>query len=262
MQIYYHVKTYLVANYNVYGEITSKKYADGEKILIAERWDNPSGPSSNYEVGVEGSEGNPEMRRTVVFVRGETQLGQDMFLRGGIDHAQAEKNGLKCVGSDNTPNYKCAIPIAHRNHKNPGTNPWKPGDKFLDWYGSETTQLGTSTAGLLAQGSAADWTTNVWPADFGPQKTVEADGYGVEPLNNFGMHYWMLDVDMDCSRAYLDAQGNRWFEIKSFISNGPGWEADVTQAGAPYQSANHFAQCGRISVFERGSNSAQFLDLK
>jgi hypothetical protein len=262
MKIYYHVKTYLVANYNVYGEITWKKYGDGEKILLAERWDNPSGPSSNYDVGVEASEGNPELRRTVVFVRGETQPGQDMFLRGGIDHAQAEKNGLKCVSSDNTPNYKCAIPIVHRNHKNAGTNPWKPGDKFLDWYGHESTQLGTSQNGLLSQGSPADWTTNVWPADFGAQKTVEQDGYGVEPLNNFGMHYWMLDVDMDCSRAYLDAQGNRWVEIKSFISNGPGWEPDVKQAGAPYQSANHFAQCGKVSVFERGTSSAQFFDLK
>jgi alpha-amylase len=229
---------------------------------VAERWDNPSGPSSNYDLGVDPSEASADIQRTVVFVRGETQPGQDMFIRGGIDHAQAEKLGIKCVSADNSPNYKCALPIAHRNHKNAGTAAWKPGDKFLDWYGHESTQVGTSAAGLIAQGSAADWTTNAWPAEFGLKKTVESDGYGLEPLNTFGMHYWMLDVNMDCSRALQDANGKRWFEVKSYISNGPGWEGDVKQAETPYPSANHFAQCGKLSVFERGSNSAQFIDLK
>jgi alpha-amylase len=185
-----------------------------------------------------------------------------MFIRGGIDHAQAEKLGIKCVNADNSPNYKCALPIAHRNHKNAVTNPWKPGDKFLDWYGHESTQTGTSQGGLIAQGSAADWTTNVWPQEFGPQKTVATDGYGLEPLNTFGMHYWMLDVDMDCSHALQDSNGARWFEVKSYISNGPGWEGDIQQASTPYPSANHFAQCGKVSVFERDKNTVTFIDLK
>ena len=39
--------------------------------------------------------------------------------------------------------------------------------------------------------------------------TVERDGRGYTPLNRFGDHYWMLDVDMDCSKTH---QG--WFEFK------------------------------------------------
>jgi alpha-amylase len=58
----------------------------------------------------------------------------------------------------------------------------------------------------------------------------------------------MLDVDMDCAKT-----GNGWFEVKSFISNGPGWESDVSQPGAPWSSGNHFARCGYLNVFERGN---------
>ncbi len=48
----------------------------------------------------------------------------------------------------------------------------------------------------------------------------------------------------------------KWFEFKSFISNGPGWEGDVAQKNTPYTSGNHFAQCGKINVFARGSSDA------
>ena len=86
-------------------------------------------------------------------------------------------------------------------------------------------------------------------------KTVAANGFGEEQLNNYGDHYWMLDVEMDCSKIV-----NGWFELKTYISNGPGWEADVSQSGTPYASGNHFAQCGKISVFRRGEAAAEFHD--
>ena len=46
------------------------------------------------------------------------------------------------------------------------------------------------------------------------------------------MHYWMLDVDMDCEQAFGDGQGRRWFELKAFmvthlmtaVAPMPGWE--------------------------------------
>ncbi len=261
MQVYYHIKTWLVADYSRYGgQITEKWYQDGQRILLAEKWDNPAGPSSNYDLGVEAPEQNDEMRRTVVFVKAETEPGQDLFLRGGIDHAAAAARGIHCTNGDGTANFKCALPITHLNHKNPTTNPWKVGDKFLDWYGQEGTQTGASH-GWLAQGSAADWTTNAWPQEFGAEKTVATDGYGIEPLNTYGLHYWMLDVMMDCSKAYEGTDGTRWFEVKSFVSNGPGWEPDVQQTDAPYASPNHFAKCGQVSVFERGSSSAVYVKL-
>ena len=43
--------------------------------------------------------------------------------------------------------------------------------------------------------------------------------------------------------------------VKSFISNGPGWEADVNQPGRPWVSGNHFAQCGKLNTFRRGESA-------
>lgn len=263
VSMYFHVKTYLVAKYPTYGEVTSRKYKDGEWILVREKWDNPAGAGTNFNLDTEAAEqpdkGGP--KRTVVFIKGETAPGQDMFIRGGIDHEASKKlRGVDCANEDGTPNYACALPILHRNMKNPTTKPWKLGDAFLDWYGRETQQLVSSASGL-AQGTPADWTTNAWPSSWGTAKSVPVDGYGVEKLNDVGAHLWMLDVDMDCTRAFKGADGNRWFEVKSFISNGPGWEGDVSQAGAPYASANHFAKCGQITYLERGNGKASFKPL-
>ncbi|GAA5219019.1 glucan 1,4-alpha-maltotetraohydrolase domain-containing protein [Corallincola platygyrae] len=179
-----------------------------------------------------------DWQRTVILVEGQTESGQDMFIRGGIDHTYAANVlGRNCTET----NYACAMPIRHLNLKNETTAPWKANDSYLDWYGTES---GQSSA---AEGSAADWTIDQWPADWGAEKTVAVDGYGVEVLNVYGAHYWMLDVEMDCSKA-VDGV---WFELKTYISNGPGWEADVAQSGAPYASGNHFAQCGKVNVFKR-----------
>ena len=198
------------------------------------------------------------VRRTVVFMYGQTASGQDMFLRGGIDHAAALTHmGRSCTQS----NMQCAIPITHRNLRNATTTPWKNGDQYLDWYGRESAQTLISSGHGLAEGTAADWTTNAWT--FGnPLRTVAVDGYGQEPLNRFGSHYWMLDVDMDCSKGFLDPRDGvtRWVEIKSYISNGPGWEGNVAQADRPYASGNHFAKCGKINKFERGSSAVQYFD--
>ncbi len=186
-------------------------------------------------------------KRTIVFIFGQTQTGQDMFIRGGLDHTQASKLlGLSCTAE----NKLCAIPIKHRNFKNATTTPWKVNDHFLDWYGTESGQSST------AQGSPLDWTTNIWPSSWGTKRTVDIDGYGETPFNIYGQHYWMLDVDMDCSKTV-----NGWFELKSFISNGPGWEGNVGQPGTPYTSGNHFAQCGKRNVFSRGSNAAEITNL-
>lgn len=170
-----------------------------------------------------------------------------MFIRGGIDHDYANTVlGRNCQ----TTNFACAIPIQHNNLLNATTAPWKANDFYLDWYGAEAAQSSAS------EGTALDWTTNSWPASWGTTRTVAVDGFGETPLNAFGAHYWMLDVQMDCSKTM-----NGWFELKSYISNGPGWEPDVAQTGTPYASGNHFAQCGKVNVFQRGSSSYQFFDL-
>ncbi|HWV14669.1 MAG TPA: alpha-amylase, partial [Cellvibrio sp.] len=159
----------------------------------------------------------------------------------GLDHQKA----LAVLGRNCDANTAlCSMPIRYTNTLNPTTAPWKQGDTKLDWQGVEAGQ------GSGAQGSPLDWTTNIWPSSWGAKKTVAINGYGETPINLWGQHYWLLDVEMDCSKTY-----NGWFELKSFISNGPGWEANVAQANTPWVSNNHFAQCGKINVFQRGQSN-------
>ncbi len=187
-----------------------------------------------------------DIQRTVIFIEAQTSSGQDMFVRDGLDHAYAASNlGLSCTAS----NYVCAMPISHNNSLNTTTAPWKSNDNFLDWYGIESGQSNQ------AEGTAMDWTTNNWPAAWGTKRTVAVDGYGEEPLNIWGPHHWMLDVQMDCSKTV-----NGWFELKAFVKNGQGWESDIQQANTPYPSNNHFAQCGKVNRFSFNSNSVEIND--
>jgi len=196
--------------------------------------------SNIIEVPTSGS----NWKRTIIMIEGQTSDGQDMFIRGGIDHGYANSTlGRNCT----TSNFECAIPIRFLNTNNGTTDGWKAGDNYLDWYGKESTQGDDDHGAPL--GSALDWTTNAWPLNWGTKPIYETDGYGETPLNTYGHHYWIMEVDMDCS-----ATVNGWFELKSFISNGPGWEGDVSQSNTPYNSGNHFAQCGKKNVFKRGQS--------
>jgi alpha-amylase len=218
-----------------------------------------------------------DLRRTMILIKGDTQPGQDLFLRGGIDHAFGNSHGRNCPTVDVPPfgdpkYYNCAVRIEHRNTINYGenhepyavTNRWQVNDTYLDWYGREEFQTyqrrGPTYNDLgLAQGTPLDWTTNN-PAN---ANAVVRQGFGFLKENldaSLGDGYWMLDVDMDCETA-VNIGGTFWFEVKSFITNlSNGWEPDVNQADRPYVSRNHFAKCGKINIFERGSSSVQYRD--
>jgi hypothetical protein len=218
-----------------------------------------------------------DVRRTIVLIKGETEPGQDLFIRGGIDHTFGNANGRDCpaVGApafDDPKYFNCAVRIEHRNTLNYGanhepypiTNRWQVNDTYLDWYGREEFQMyqrrGPSYNNLgLAVGTPLDWTTS----NTSSPNTVARHGFGFLKENldaSLGDNYWMLDVDMDCGTAVTIA-GTPWFELKSFITNvANGWEPDVNQADRPYVSGNHFAKCGRINIFERGSSAVTYRD--
>jgi uncharacterized repeat protein (TIGR03806 family) len=181
-----------------------------------------------------------DARRTVVFVQKQTSPGQTLVLRGGIDHERARAIGRTCT----TTNYACSLPITQRIAQ------LGSGDAYLDWYGAEPGQAASVFGSPLA------WTTKVWTSDLGPYRSVVSDGFGVTPLNRFGAHYWLFDVDMDCSRTLGGS-----FELKAFVTNGDGWEPDVAQSNAPYATPNHVAQCGKLNVFRFGESSAQIENL-
>ena len=219
--------------------------SDGTINLNIAPWD---AIAIHHNSKIEGPIINPteDWQRTVIFIQAQTSSGQDMFIRGGIDHDYANNNlGKNCQ----TTNFECAIPIRHNNLINATTSPWKAGESYLDWYGSEATQ---STD---AEGTPLDWTTNLWPSDWGTIRTVANDGYGETPLNIWGQHYWMLDVDMDCNKTV-----NGKFELKAYVKNGQGWESDISQADDPYTSNNHFATCGKINKFDFSSSSIEVRD--
>lgn len=148
----------------------------------------------------------------MVFIYAQSQLGQDLFLRGG--------------SRDGSP-----IRIRHRNWLNPHTNYYRWGDAYLDWGDGEVGQARPSPD--IGGGSPADWTTSL--AEGQGQPYTWTAGYGIADENNFGMHYWMLDVDMDCEQAFDDGQGRKWFELKSFmvtmlmtaVAPNPGWGGDI-----------------------------------
>jgi hypothetical protein len=190
-----------------------------------------------YGLGAPSATPTRDIRRTVVFIYAQAAAGQDLFVRGGA------RGG--------TP-----IRIRHRNWLNDHTNHYRWGDAYLDWQGGEVGQATPSpdTGG----GSPADWSTSL--AERQGQPFMSTAGFGVTGENTFGMHYWMLDVDMDCEQATADSQGQRWFELKAFMITQmmtapapmPGWEGDVAQTSnppPPYASHNHMGMCGMVNVF-------------
>lgn len=233
-----------------------------------------SGATSEDTVTVAVRDSNENWQRTVILIYGRTEQGQDMFFRGGIDSAWSNANrGTQCesqIGGDH--NLDCSIGIRHLNTLHSYTYPWRTGDNYLDWgklttarNGREATQTGTNNVGELAEGTPAIWTTNncassnvVSEQDL--QSSCNSNpqlyGGGFTTLNNFGEHFWMLDVEMNC-----DDTVNGWFEFKSYISNGPGWETALNQTefgelpSPSYSSGNHFAACGQLNVYRRNQNN-------
>ena len=54
MDLYFHVKALLVVDYSRWGNVTSRRYAQGDRILVRERWDNLDGQAGqNYEFPVD-----------------------------------------------------------------------------------------------------------------------------------------------------------------------------------------------------------------
>ena len=72
--------------------------------------------------------------------------------------------------------------------------------------------------------------------------------------SRFGQHYWLVDIDMDCSRT-----DNGYFELKAIVG---GWEGNVVQGSctgsrggaAAYSSSNHIARCGFLNIYHFGTS--------
>lgn len=188
---------------------------------------------SGYSVWTKGSTTPPPTSskvRSVIYMYKQTVTGQDIYIRGGHD-ANLVKSGYYSSMSE---------PIKYLNTLNPTTKTVKAGDTSLDW----TTD------------SALDWTCNDWPESWGTARYYDLDGYGEDLENTKGLHWWKFDVEMD-------GKAGDWFEFKAFMREGTKttWENDIRQAGTPYQTINHWAKKGHITIVKFGESSVEFVAL-
>jgi hypothetical protein len=153
-----------------------------------------------YGLGKPSATPTRDIRRTVVFIYGQTIPGQDMFVRGGT------KGGGP-------------IRIRHRNWLNPHTNTYRFDDTNLDWAGVELGQ--TAPSGRFGGGSPVDWTTSMAQG----QPYMSTAGFGIADENTFGANYWMLDVDMDCDQTFDDGHGNKCSSCGRWLRRVPARRA-------------------------------------
>jgi alpha-amylase len=237
-----------VADGSKYGAIIDDKVA--VKIGWGD-WSPGSGwdltaSGNNYAVWTKSDGPTPpppgDWIRTVVYIHYESVPGEYIRIRGGHDG--------DLVPSQYPTRYEDIIYV---NTLNSDTAQIKANDIRLDW--------GTQDPANGADGwdSALDWTCNAWPSGWGTKRTYAVDGYGEDPENVWGLHYWKFDVMM---------QGNvgDWFEFKSFIYNYQNsgndvWEGNINQQGTPQQTINHWGRKGYITTVGFNQSWAEFTPL-
>ncbi|CAL1534471.1 unnamed protein product [Lymnaea stagnalis] len=230
----------------------------GDSIVVPVVTDNPnSNPNPTNAPVVTGPtqtlppyvpSGSEDFQRTVILVEKQTNPGQDLFIRGGIDYGQ--RGG--CSATTPVTTNPCAIPIKHND---PGSSnhfdkvkAWSVGDNFLDWAGPESGQ--GAYQGRQSEGTPAFWSTN------------ERSNSGYSDLNTYGPHYWVVDIMVDCSKTEKG-----FFEVKAVVNGA--WEGDQLSGACtglgvqspPYASKNHFARCGYKNVFHFNSGVCEIKPL-
>ena len=172
-----------------------------------------------------------EKKRTVIFLEKQTVSGQDVFIRGGL-----------------SPNQGVGHTVRKLDSKWWAYNDWAEGDTMLDWNGGEPGQ--GKHDGRDALGTPTGWTSN-W----------EGNQFH-HPFNVWGDHYWIADLDMDCSDTK-----DGWFEVQGLFSGGGegGEGQDVHQEGCtgavggqvPFQTNHHAGRCGFLNVFHYDNSQCQ-----
>jgi len=181
---------------------------------------------------------------TQVFMQYVSVPGELIRIRGGHDGPLVPTH---------YPNRYETI-VRYNNTLNPDTAGFKANDNRLDWGIQEAAN------GSDGWDSVLDWTTDVWPSGWGTPKTYGVDGFGVDPDNSFGPHFWKFDVTME---------GNvgDWFEFKAFVYNyqnqgGDQWEGNINQTGTPQTSINHWARKGYKTVVAFNQSWADFYQIQ
>ncbi|XP_057380580.1 alpha-amylase-like [Daphnia carinata] len=190
------------------------------------------------------------IQRTVVVIYKVTELGQDMFIQGGVNKETVRPS---CATDVSAETSQCSISI-NATALGTGTHwakydAWRVGDTKLDWFGVQPGQGIYQT--YVAYGTPLAWTTNV----------PGTNGY--QQLNTWGPNNWMVDFQMNC-----DETENGWFDVHAYLTlYGTGYEPDIQQSvcsgtgsdvAPPYISnKNHVACCGYINRFNFGTGGCE-----
>ncbi|KAL1239153.1 Pancreatic alpha-amylase 2a5 [Trichinella pseudospiralis] len=178
-------------------------------------------------------------RRTLVFVKKKTKIGEYLFMRG-----RRPSTRLKNLWKN-----KHTIPIVHIADYDPNFtdyHQWKQHDNMLQWSLSSSKiaskEKKSTVESLLKMGSPLIWTTD----------DKHSNAYNI--YNRYGAHYWMLDVMMDCSKTEND-----WFEFKIVKQDGEAEKIiNIKQCENTYllllgrKINHHLARCGYINIVEYG----------
>ncbi|ESO83352.1 hypothetical protein LOTGIDRAFT_169416 [Lottia gigantea] len=198
--------------------------------------DEPVKPGMLPKVPVKES----PMKRTIIAIKQETQYGEYLYLRGGGPEGKKISIKHRIAPEDQDSFYAST----------------SKGDNYLDWGSNEIGQ-GVYDGRIVPQGTPMMWTTN----DEEYESTVGKDGAGYYKLNVQAGHYWLVDLDMNCSQTT-----DGWFEFKGYLtSNGQlpirnGWERNfqkskcnskngkITFDKADPVANNHIGRCGEFNL--------------
>gem|GEM_PF-967662 len=238
-----------VSTLNILKAVNNEYVAKIDSSLIVK-----IGPGTTYNPGVgwkikysgtdfaiwEVDGGTPTGLKTQVFLQYQSITGELIRIRGGHD--------APLVPGSYPTRYETIV--KYNNTLNPDTASFKAKDTRIDW--------GTQEAANGSDGfdSVLDWTTNLWPASWGTPKYYAQHGFGQDPDNTFGNHYWKFDVTMSGTVG-------QWFEFKAFVYNYKNqgsnrWETNIAQPGTPQVSRNHWAKKGYKTVVGFDQNWANF----
>uniref|UniRef100_A0A915CRB8 alpha-amylase n=1 Tax=Ditylenchus dipsaci TaxID=166011 RepID=A0A915CRB8_9BILA len=201
--------------------------------------------------GLETNDQTSSWKKTAIFIKKDTQPGENVFIRGGNSNQQ------DCQLAPSKEN-KCAISIVHSTkiEKNSSSNiysyyqKWKLGDQFLDFVGAEEHQ--GKIDGISAEGTPMIWTTD--------DKSQPTYNY-LNHKYRLGNGYWMAELSMDCSQI-----NNGIFEIKAVLHGS--WEPDIVCGASNDQcsscntnttTVNHLVKCGAVNILSGVKQTARLL---
>ncbi|KRX55809.1 Alpha-amylase [Trichinella sp. T9] len=184
----------------------------------------------------------PSYRRTLVFVKKKTQIGEYLFMRGRRPSSDSTR-------WQNQWKNKYTIPIVHVADYDPSFtdyHQWKQHDNMLQWSLPSSKialkEKKPTVENLFKMGSPLIWTTD----------NKRSNAYNI--YNRYGAHYWMLDVMMDCSKTEND-----WFEFHIVKQDGEMEKIiNIKQCENAYllllgkKIKHHLARCGYVNIVEYG----------